>query len=228
MTLHKQIQSCGHVAIFYVLTKLFSFFLVSVITTGFLGHHLWTFFSASGCVKPLIGAFGGSFGALIFFVINFFGLFFAKNSFSLHLLAHHIPGFCAALSWTMQKNRFRALFFLCCAVLFLMHPVGGKAGIYVLLWCIPTFLCFVKRHAIFFEAVISTSIAHAIGSVIWLYTVPSHASEWVSLIPLAFVERLFFAIGMTCMYYLYQKGIFVVKKSVTSDSKASALSINSQ
>lgn len=228
MVFDKQIQSCGHVTTFYLLTKLFSFFLISAITTGFISNHIWTFFSASGCIKPLIGAFGGSFAASVFFVINLLTLFFVKNPFSLHLLAHHIPGFCAALSWTMQKKSFRALFFVFSAVLFLVHPVGCRAGVYVFLWCIPTFLCIMnRRHTIFFEAVISTYIAHAVGSVIWIYTVPSQAGEWIALIPLAFFERLFFAMSMTCMYHLYQKGIVLIKKSTVFVSKIFVSYINS-
>ena len=47
----------------------------------------------------------------------------------------------------------------------------------------------------------ATFIAHAVGSLIWLYTVGMTSLYWNSLIPLVAIERLVFAVGMTTCYF---------------------------
>ncbi len=46
------------------------------------------------------------------------------------------------------------------------------------------------------HALASTFIAHAVGSVIWLYTVPMVASAWLALIPIVACERLLYTAGI--------------------------------
>jgi hypothetical protein len=47
----------------------------------------------------------------------------------------------------------------------------------------------------------STFIAHAVGSTIWIYTVPMTAQMWLGLMPLVAIERLCFATGMVVSYH---------------------------
>ena len=69
-----------------------------------------------------------------------------------------------------------------CMALFGLHPVGSQAFAYTLYWLIPVTLYimsslvnvlprFQQFTPIFLQALSSTFIAHAVGSVIWLYTV---------------------------------------------------------
>jgi len=55
--------------------------------------------------------------------------------------------------------------------------------------------------SIFLHSLTSTLIAHAVGSVIWIYTTPMTPAFWYALIPIVAVERLVMAIGMTTMYH---------------------------
>jgi hypothetical protein len=57
-------------------------------------------------------------------------------------------------------------------------------------------LYFVPQKNIFFTSLGSTFTAHAVGSVIWLYTIPMTAGMWLALIPIVALERLCFATGM--------------------------------
>src|SRR5207237_10360114 len=84
--------------------------------------------------------------------------------------------------------------------LFIVHPIGSQAFMYSFYWLIPIGLFGLARKTLFLEALGSTFVAHAVGSVIWLYTVPTTAGMWVGLIPIVAVERLLFAMGMVVMY----------------------------
>jgi len=93
-------------------------------------------------------------------------------------------------------------------VLFIIHPIGRDAFVYSLYWLIPIILFGYSRKTLFLEALGSTFVAHAVGSVIWLYTVPTTAVSWIGLIPIVAVERVFFAIGMVAVYQI----IMAIKK----------------
>jgi len=47
----------------------------------------------------------------------------------------------------------------------------------------------------FLVALSSSFIAHAVGSVIWLYSLSMPAEKWIALIPIVAVERFIFAAG---------------------------------
>jgi hypothetical protein len=87
-------------------------------------------------------------------------------------------------------------------ILFVMHPVGGQAFVYSLYWLIPVALYFIPHRSLFLTGLGSTFIAHAVGSVIWCYTVPMTAGMWMALMPVVFCERLLFALGMVVMHFV--------------------------
>ena len=188
------------------------FKLSGLVKVSFLVGSQMAFFSGVNCVLPLAGAFGGLFGAgLLFLVRQLLHLFFFKTV-SLSFLALCIPGFCASLYWSSGKNGsleermfsvvVRLLLPLACMVLFAVHPVGGQAFVYALYWLIPIILYFVPHQSLFLTALGSTFIAHAVGSVIWCYTVPMTATMWIGLIPVVALERMLFALGMVMAYRL--------------------------
>jgi len=89
--------------------------------------------------------------------------------------------------------------------LFVIHPVGTIAFAYSLYWLIPVCLWILNRFnllkGIFSTALQSTFVAHAAGSIIWLYTLNMPATKWLSLIPIVAVERFVFAGIATLFYY---------------------------
>ncbi len=100
-----------------------------------------------------------------------------------------------------------------CMGLFALHPVGNQAFSYALYWLIPMAIFFARRYvsSVFLTALSSTFIAHAVGSVIWLYTVPMTSAQWLGLIPIVAAERLVFAVGATLVYAVAKMGIQVKK-----------------
>lgn len=81
-----------------------------------------------------------------------------------------------------------------CVMLFVAHPVGGQASLYTLYWFIPMTLAALNKKDILSRALSATFVAHAIGSVMWIYTVPTTSALWLGLIPVVAVERLSFAL----------------------------------
>lgn len=177
------------------------FKLSGLIKISFLlgSHMIW--FSGVNCILPLSGAFGGTLGAsLLFLVRQLIHLLFYKT-FSLSFLAFCIPGFFASLYWSNRHWLIHVVTPLVCIGLFILHPIGGQVWFYSLYWLIPVAIYFVPRENLFLQALGSTFIAHAVGSAIWCYTVPMTQSMWLSLLPIVIVERVLFALGMVMAHY---------------------------
>ncbi|MGB8366971.1 MAG: hypothetical protein WCD44_01300 [Candidatus Babeliales bacterium] len=175
--------------------KLASFFKVSFIVGSQVAH-----FSAISIATPLVGLISGLSGCGIFFMLKAMLSFLFNPVSSLHLLAYCIPGFCASLYLASSHITIRFILPIICMILFIVHPVGFGAFTYALYWLIPIILYFVKRKSLFLQALGSTFVAHAVGSVIWLYTVPMSSVLWLGLIPVVIVERLFFASSIALTY----------------------------
>lgn len=184
------------VGLFTILTHAAKFFKVSFI----VGSHI-AFFSASSVIMPLCGVFGGFFASFAVCALSIaFKLLCGGTALSFKYLAYHIPGLFAALYLASGSPLIRVLVPLACMAAFVVHPVGGAAWIYSLYWLVPVTLYFFKKQDFFFQALGSTLVAHAVGSVIWLYAEPMTSTIWLGLIPVVFVERMVYAIGMVGIY----------------------------
>ena len=172
-----------------------------LVKVSFLLGSQMVWFSGVNSVLPLAGAFGGLFGAsLVFLMRQLIHLLFFKT-LSLSFLALCIPGFFASLYWSTNNAFIRLLLPLACMGLFVAHPVGAQAFFYSLYWLIPVALYFVPQRSLFLTALGSTFVAHAVGSVIWCYTVPMTAGMWAALMPIVALERTLFALGMVVAHH---------------------------
>lgn len=88
---------------------------------------------------------------------------------------------------------------LLCMMLFILHPVGHQVWFFSLYWLIPIALAFAGKNPVF-RALGATFTAHAVGSTLWLYTIPMPAEVWVGLVPVVAFERLVFAAGIVFSY----------------------------
>lgn len=170
-----------------VVIKLFSFAKFSFI----LGSYS-AFFSMTATIMPIVGWVGGMQTAFFTFALSMI-IRLLSGSFPLHFLAFYVPGLFAAYSLSTTSKIAKVIPSLLCIFLFICHPIGASAALYSLFWVIPIFCAFYLPQNIFAKALSSTFIAHAVGSVIWLYTVPMSANQWLMLIPIVMVERFFFA-----------------------------------
>lgn len=199
-------------ALYTFVLKLSGLFKISFLVGS---QMIW--FSGINAILPLSGAFGGIFGAgLVFLVRQLIHLFYFKT-ISLSFLAFCIPGFCASLYWSQPSPRLwrasltlefflelfiRLLLPILCMILFVIHPIGSQAAVYSLYWLIPVALYFVPRKSLFLTALGSTFVAHAVGSVIWCYTVAMTPAMWMGLLPIVALERLLFALAMVAGHSL--------------------------
>lgn len=158
------------------------------------------FFSAVALVTPLSGAFAGLAGCFGVFGVGLLIRFLFFGSLPFHFLAYHIPGLFASLSWATDSKIARIAPAVLCMGLFIAHPVGASAAFYSLFWLIPVYFTLFGKETTFNRALASTFTGHAVGSVIWLYTVPMSPDQWLMLIPVVIIERALFAVGMVVGY----------------------------
>jgi len=87
------------------------------------------------------------------------------------------------------------IIFPICIVLFLLNPIGRQAWMYSMIWLIPFFTTFFNKRLIL-KSLGATFTAHAVGSVIFLYTFGLTPAIWIALIPVVFIERGVFTLGI--------------------------------
>ena len=146
-----------------------------------------------------LGAGAGVLSVLLAEIVSFIWL--GKEANALNLL-RLLPMLFAALYFAKySRNRlFGAIVPLACMALFIIHPVGSQAWFYSLYWLVPLIMLLLPEH-LFLRSLGATMTAHSIGSVIWLYFIPSTPEFWIALIPIVAAERLLFALGITGSYF---------------------------
>ncbi|MFC1842804.1 hypothetical protein ACFLYU_04055 [Candidatus Dependentiae bacterium] len=177
--------------------------LSSLCKVSFIFGSKFATFSGSGATMPLTGLFAGG---LVSFVICLCSLAIRYVLFglsSLHLLAFYIPGLCAACYFSTNKLlriSMQLIVPVLCMILFLVHPIGYHAFAYSFFWLIPIVVYATRSKNMFATMLASTFVAHAVGSVIFLYTLGLNAAIWNALIPIVALERLVMASVMFALY----------------------------
>lgn len=136
-----------------------------------------------------------------------------------------LPTTCACANWSLYRNNatrkqkimrmfFSVLLPLLCIVLFILHPVGSKASIYSLYWLIPiiSYILYFFIQSCLLVSLSSTFIAHAVGSVLWLYLVPTLPEKWLTLMPIVALERFAIVGGSFVLILLFHR-LFSILKS---------------
>lgn len=154
------------------------------------------------------GPIAGSFLGPLFGIISVFSaqltdfLIVGKEAGWLNLL-RLLPMLFAAYYFGSKKKIASIIIPLVCIALFVLHPVGRQAWFFSLYWLIPVFAKILPKNipgSLLFCSYGATFTAHAIGGVIWLYTVPMAAEQWVALIPIVAYERFLFGLGIAGSY----------------------------
>ena len=99
-----------------------------------------------------------------------------------------------------SKSKKTAIVPLLCIVLFWLHPVGHQAWIYPLYWLVPVIGLFWARDNLLMRSLGTTFTAHAVGSTAFLYVYGMTPEFWLALIPVVFVERVLFALGISVSF----------------------------
>jgi hypothetical protein len=173
-----------------------------------------SFFSVSTIAAVFIGKYSSWWSLLLFFVT------FKKLTFSkfIYFASNRIPLLGAACSYSKPNIIISVMFPLVCMFLFIIHPVGFLAWPYATYWLIPVILFLSKKENLFSRALASVFVAHAIGSVIWIYTHDMSATTWLALIPVVAYERIVMASTITVFELCIQKvkKFFAIKKISSS------------
>ena len=160
------------------------------------------FFSFNQALAPSIGFFASPTVTLCAYILRVCSalLFFGVSP--LAALVYHIPSLCAAAYLSSTSKFIKIILPLICLAIFVMHPIGSQAWPYALYWLIPVSIALINTRVIYLQALGSTFTAHAVGSVLWLFTHNLTPAHWQALIGVVWAERLLFAGCMTACYYL--------------------------
>jgi len=133
-----------------------------------------------------------------------------------------LPTAAAAFSLKVSIEDKRSLSFLInvivpivCMVLFAMHNVGSEAVMYSFYWFIPMVIHFIngllnaRFSKYFLSALASTFVAHALGSIVYLYVMNTTPVIWNALIPVVAMERLAFSSVIVVTYFVIE---FLISK----------------
>lgn len=174
----------------------------------------FTFFQFFG---PIAGAFLGPIvgvaSVLVAEVINFL---FVGKEFNWINLFRLTPMLFAAYYFGTRKARLSAAIPIVCMALFMLHPVGSQAWYFSLYWLIPALARFLPKR-LFAKSLGATFTAHAIGSTIFLYTIPTVPELWIMLIPVVAFERFLFASGISISYVLMNTFLAKVEHLVPAE-----------
>lgn len=213
----------------YVAATLFLIFAAFVRYSFSIGAYYCNF-SAISCA-PLLGAFFnlGSLGAVM--SLYTIAISILKGGFIPFSKTLALPTLLSSLCFSSSlKKRNEVLLFvalpLTLFILFVLHPQGQAAWYYGLYWVVPIAVYAAKQiysyTSLFTTALASTFIAHAVGSVIYLYSFNIPAQQWSALIPVVAVERLLIASSMTLLLYAFSFCLSFVsffKKSLKNNEK---------
>ncbi|MDP3883206.1 MAG: hypothetical protein Q8Q48_04080 [Candidatus Staskawiczbacteria bacterium] len=178
--------------------------------------------SQSFTLFELLGPVGGMFlgpilGALSVFAVRALNVVFFNQQLDFLTVVRFLPMMLAAVYFGLKTKKIAIIFPICIA-LFLLNPIGRQAWLYPMIWLIPFFATFFKKHLIL-NSLGATFTAHAVGSVIFLYSFGLTPAVWISLIPVVFIERGVFTLGIFTSCLVFN---FVLDK-ITNLKFASAL-----
>lgn len=206
----------------YCFLLLSSILKFSVIVGKSFAHFSVVFF-----IAPLLGAFFGTAQAIGITTLALL----TKVILTSYPITGGIPTLLAVAAWSTHSEFIREKtiaahlgYFLTmvalpalCMALFMTHSTVGQGYVYALYWLIPIALyavhIFFRRSNVFTVALSTTFVAHAVGSTIWIFTVPMVPEQWIALMPIVALERLMTATGVTLLFVAIKRILSQKSKS---------------
>lgn len=147
----------------------------------------------------LMGPIGGMFlgpvlGAASAFFVRFLNVALFHQRLDWLTIIRFLPTMLAAAYFGLKTKK-TAIVFPVCIALFLLNPIGRQAWMYSLIWLIPFAATFGKKRLVL-NSLGATFTAHAVGSIIFLYMFGLTPAIWIALIPVVFMERGLFTLGI--------------------------------
>ncbi len=153
-------------------------------------------FAWFSCASMVIPALGSQYSLVyvIFYIFTKSLYFFSSPKF---FILKRLPLLCA--TWALRSPNYitSILVPFGAMILFVVHPVGCDAWIYSCYWLIPMIIYFKNPFDMIGRVVSASFIAHAVGSVVFLYSsVDLTSNFWIGLIPCVAAERITIAFGI--------------------------------
>lgn len=165
------------------------------------------FFTLFQFFGPIAGGFlGPVFGILAVVLAQISDFLIVGKEWSLINVLRLLPMLFAVYYFGSKKKSWGAIIPAVCMILFIMHPVGRVAWVYSLFWLIPILGKILPEKIpgrLFFRSFGATFTAHAIGTMIWIYTIPMTAEQWLALIPVTATERFLFGLGIAGSFVVF-------------------------
>lgn len=153
-----------------------------------------------------LGPVGGMFlgpilGAASAFFVRALNVIIFHQQLDWLTIIRFLPAMLAAAYFGLKTKK-TAIIFPICIALFLLNPIGRQAWLYSMIWLLPFAATFFKKRLIL-NSLGAAFTAHAVGSVIFLYSFGLTPAVWLSLIPIVFIERGVFTIGiwLSCLAF---------------------------
>lgn len=162
------------------------------------------FFTVYQFFGPLAGKFlGTTFGVVSVLAAEIAQFAISGKEWNIVNLVKITPMLFAAFYFGSKKKLTSALIPAICMLAFWVHPIGREAWPYALYWLIPIagkIVPYKNKARLFLQSFGATFTAHAVGSVLFLYTIPMTSAQWLALIPVVAFERLVFGSGIAGSY----------------------------
>lgn len=172
---------------------------------------------------PIGGMFlGPMFGGISAFFVRLLNVILFKQPLNWFAVFQFLPAVLGAVYFGLKTKK-SAIIFPVCIALFILNPIGRQAWLYSAIWLAPFVATFYKKN-LFLNSLGATFTAHAVGSVIYLYAFGLTPGIWIALIPVVFLERGFFTVGIFTSYFIMNT--VLDKLSVLSFAKPLAQFVN--
>jgi len=168
------------------------------------------FFPAANAFGPSIGGIiGPKFGpiAIIISVLLKSSFKIPEGTFLILLRRLGLPMAAASFYFgTMGSNKRTRFLVTVIPILmifaFVVHPIGKEVWYFSMFWLIPIIAVFLPQKVRTASMALgATFLDHAVGSVLYLYTMNIPVEAWISAIPHAILERISFGLGILLSYF---------------------------
>ena len=173
-------------------------------------------FSAFDFFGPIAGGFIGTApGVIAVFLMQFANfLIHGAKVVDAGTIIRFFPMLFAA-GYFGRKSKISAVIPLIAMGAFIAHPIGGTVWYFSLYWLIPLFCYFFHERSLIARSLGATFGAHAVGGALWIYAFNMEKPLWDALIPVVFMERVLFALGIAAVYVAFNTILnFLVERKV--------------
>jgi len=197
--------------IFIVIFTFIGLIALQIPFTNIVGAN--SHFTLFDFFAPIAGGFLAGAGVVSVFMMQFLNWLIQGAHFEAAALIRLFPMLFAVWYFSSAaKSRWIILLPALCIIIFIVHPIGRQAFLYSFYWFIPIILFFFKEKSLLAKSLGATFMAHAAGSVAWLYSFNLPKEVWLALIPQVALERGLFALGIAIIYIVFVNLLDVIER----------------